>query len=529
LWFLDQLAPESSAYNIPYAGRFVGALKAASLDQLFREVVRRHEALRTSFPTVNGRPHQAIGKSEEFRLRHVDLRGLPEGARSELCRRLAEEEAGKPFDFARGPLVRANLLRLDDQDHAILLTMHHVVSDGWSLGVLSGELSALYEVLGLGLPSRLPELPIQYADYAVWQRQWLDGSALDAQLSYWTSQLAGAPPSLELPTDRPRPAVQTFRGATESILLSDELTAGLKALSQRDDATLFMTLLAAFQTLLHRYTGERDILVGTPIAGRNHAEVESLIGFFVNTLVMRADLGGDPGFRSLLRQVRETALGAYAHQDLPFETLVDRLKVERDLSRTPLFQVMLVLGTGAPELQLKGLTYHQLTSENQTAKLDLLLNVSERDGGLSASVEYNTDLFDGRTIARMLGHFRTLLEGITADPERRASELPLMSPTERQQLLVEWNATEAVYPQGVCVHELFEAQVQKTPDAVALVSGNERLSYRTLNARANQLAHYLRRLGVAPQTRRRWWWVCWEFSRRVGPMWPWIRSIRRLD
>jgi amino acid adenylation domain-containing protein/non-ribosomal peptide synthase protein (TIGR01720 family) len=498
LWFLDQLLPGSSAYNIPYAGRFGGALKAASLDQLLREVVRRHEALRTSFPAVDGRPRQAIGQVE-FRLRLVDLSGIPIDARSALCRRLAAEEAERPFDLAHGSLVRASLLRLEDQDHAILLTMHHVVSDGWSLGVFGGELSALYEVFGLGLPSGLPELPIQYADYAVWQRQWLDGSAVEAQLAYWKRQLDGAPPSLDLPTDRSRPAVQTFRGANQSIQLSQELTGGLRALSQREDATLFMTLMAAFQTLLHRYTGERDILVGTPIAGRNHAEVEGLIGFFVNTLVMRADLGGDPSFRSLLRQVRETALGAYANQDLPFETLVDKLRVERDLSRTPLFQVMFVLDSAAPPtLDLSGLTSQPLATTNQTAKFDLMLNVSERSGGLGASLEYNTDLFDGRTIARMLEHFTTLLQGIVADPEQPISALPLLSLTERQQLLVEWNETAAAYPQGMCVHQLFETQVQKTPDRIALVVGHDRLSYRTLNARANQLAHHLRSLGVGP-------------------------------
>jgi amino acid adenylation domain-containing protein/non-ribosomal peptide synthase protein (TIGR01720 family) len=500
LWFLDQLTPGSSAYNIPYAGRFLGPLNAASLDQLLREVVRRHESLRTRFPMIDGRPHQAIGKADQSRLRYVDLSGLPAGERLTQCQRLAAEEGRRPFDLTKGPLVRATLLRLEDREHAILLTMHHVVSDAWSLGVLSGELSALYEVFALGQPSQLPELPIQYADYAVWQRRWLDGSALEAQLAYWKGHLAGASPSLNLPTDRPRPAIQTFQGANQSFVLSEKLTAELKSLSQREGATLFMTLMAAFQTLLHRYTGDEDVLVGTPIAGRSHAEVEGLIGFFVNTLVMRADLGGDPSFRHLLGQVRETALEAYANQDLPFETLVDKLKVERDLSRTPLFQVMFSLdSTGLPTLELPTLKYERLATENRTAKFDLIFNVSERTGGLGGSLEYNTDLFDAATIERMLGHFQRLLEGIVANPEQRLSELAVLSSSEQHQLLVEWNATEAAYPRGETIHQLFEAQVAHTPDRVALVVGDEQLSYRALNARANQLARALRRLGVGPQ------------------------------
>ena len=393
-------------------------------------------------------------------------------------------------------------MRLEDQEHAILLTMHHVVSDGWSLGVLSGELSALYDVFGRGLPSQLPELPIQYADYAVWQRQWLDGSELDVQLSYWKNQLDGSTPSLELPTDRPRPAIQTFHGASHSILLSEALTSELKSLSQREGATLFMTLMAAFQVLLHRYTGQVDIPVGTPIAGRNHAEVEGLIGFFVNTLVMRANIGGDPSFRSLLGQVRETALGAYAHQDLPFETLADRLKVERDLSRTPLFQVMFSLGGDPPQtLALPNVEYQPLSTQNQTAKFDLVLNLSERGGGLSGSLEYNTDLFDGETVERMLGHFGRVLDGIVADPGQRVSALAVLGAAERQQLLETWNATDAEYGSGQGLHALVEAQVARTPDQVAVVAGGGQVSYAALNARANQLAHHLRRLGVGPQVR----------------------------
>jgi len=498
LWFLDQLAPGSDAYNIPYAIRLIGPLKAASLNQALREIVHRHEVLRTRFPVIDGRPHQEIG-ADELETRIVDLRHLSPAERLTQCERLAAQERRRPFDLSQGPLVRSTLLRLDDEEHAILLTVHHVVSDGWSLGVMSGELSALYDVFGLGLSSPLAVLPIQYADYAVWQRQWLHGSSLEAQLSYWKDRLEGAPPFQELPTDRPRPAIQTFRGANQSFALSDKLTAELKALSQREGATLFMTLLAAFQTFVHRYTGNEDILVGTPIAGRNQAELEGLIGFFVNTLVMRADLGGNPTFRSLLEQVRETALGAYAHQDLPFETLVDKLEVERDLSRTPLFQIAFALDSDpASTLELSNLKYQPLTTENQTAKFDLMLVLSERAEGLAGSLEYNTDLFDKGTVERMLTHFERLLEGIVVDPEQRVSELPMLGEAEQRQQLTEWNATDAAYPQGETIAALFEAQVERTPDQAAVVFGAARLSYRELNARANQLAHHLRGLGVGP-------------------------------
>jgi amino acid adenylation domain-containing protein len=389
---------------------------------------------------------------------------------------------------------------LGEAEHVLLFTTHHIICDGWSRGVLIRELAALYEAFSSGKPSPLPELPIQYVDFAVWQRQWLQGEVLEAQLTYWKQQLAGSPPVLELPTDRPRPSVQTFQGATQSLMLPKDLSEALKDLSQQEDATLFMTLLAAFKTLLYRYTGQEDILVGTPIANRNRSEIERLIGFFVNTLVMRTDLGETPSFRELLSRVRKVALEAYARQDLPFEYLVDELQLERDLSHAPLFQVMFVFGnTPMSALELPGLTMSLLETDSGTAKFDLTLSMRETEQGLIGDLEYNTDLFDKSTITRMLTHFQTLLEGVVANPDQHLAKLPLLTEAERQQLLVEWNKTQANYPSEVCLHQLFEAQVERTPDAIAVVFEDKQLTYRELNARANQLAHYLRKLGVKPE------------------------------
>ena len=378
--------------------------------------------------------------------------------------------------------------------------MHHIVSDGWSMGVFIRELAALYQAFSAGQPSPLEELAVQYADYAVWQREWLSGEVLEEQLDYWQRELGDAPPVLQLPTDRPRPAVQSPRGSRHLFELSAELTESLHELSRRQGATLFMTLLGAFQTLLSRYSGQEQVCVGTPIAGRNRSELEGLIGFFVNTLVLRGDLSGNPRFEEFLGRVRETTLGAYAHQDLPFEQLVDHLQPERDLSRTPLFQVMFAF-QNAPmqDVEVADLSFSALEAERGTANFDLTLSMNETEGGLRGSIEYSTDLFDGSTIERMLGHFQRLLESIVADPTQTVGELSLLSAEERHQLLVEWNATRADYPRDVCVHELFEAQALRTPDAVAVVSEDRRLTYGELNSRSNQLAHRLRKLGVGPE------------------------------
>ena len=500
LWFIEQLAPGNSAYNIPAAVRLKGALNVAALEQSLNEIVKRHETLRTTFAMVDGGPIQVIAPTLPMALPVVTLQELSENEREIEVQRLAAEEARRPFDLARGPLLRITLLRLGEEEHVGLLTMHHIVSDGWSTGILIREMAVLYEAFSAGRSSPLPELPIQYADFADWQRQWLQGEVLETQLAYWKQQLLGAPPLLELPTDRSRPAVQGFRGAHRSLLLSRIVGDALKALSRHEGATLFMTLLAAFNILLNRYTSQDDLVVGTPIANRNHTEIEGLIGLFVNTLVLRTDLSGNPSFREVVRQVREVCLAGYSHQDLPFEKLVEELHLERDLSRNPLFQVMFVLNNALAEtVELTGLTVSPVEGDSETAHVDLTLQISETEQGLlEAALVYNTDLFDAAMITRMLAHFQTLLEAAVADPDRRLSDLPLMTEAERHQLLVQWNDTKSEHPQNLCIHQLFEAQVERTPGAVAVVLEDTQLTYGELNRRANQLAHHLRTLGVGP-------------------------------
>ncbi|MBF1989860.1 amino acid adenylation domain-containing protein [Fischerella thermalis] len=497
LWFFTQLEPESYAYNIPAAVRLTGKLNIAALSKSINEIIRRHEILRTTFTVVDGEPIQVIGNGENFTFPVIDLQAFSEEKKQQEVFNLAALEAQKPFDLVQGPLIRANLLKLAETDHVVLLTMHHIVSDGWSTGIFIKELTALYTAFCVGQPSPLPELPIQYADFTIWQRKWLQGEVLQTQLNYWKQQLGGSLPILELPSDRPRPAIKSNNGATQIFQISPDLTKKLVALSQQEGVTLFMTLLAAFKVLLYRYTQQEDMIVGTPIANRNRAEIEGLIGFFVNTLVLRTNLSNNPTFQEFLQQVREVTLGAYAHQDLPFERLVEELQFKRDLTHNPLFQVMFVLQNATTAtIQLPELTLEELTLEKNTAKFDLTVSLSETETGLRGDIEYNTDIFNADRITRMCGHFQVLLEGIVANPQQRLSDLPLLTANEQHQLLVEWNNTEIDYPQDQCIHQLFEAQVEKTPDAVAVVFENEQLTYRELNIRANQLAHYLQKLGV---------------------------------
>jgi amino acid adenylation domain-containing protein len=500
LWFIAQFEPGNPFYNLPAAVLLKGRLNVVVLELSFKEIVRRHEALRTTFATVDGQPVQVVGQKFNFGLQVLDLQQLAETEREEKVKQLAAEEASKPFDLTKGPLLRASLLQLDTEKYVLLLTLHHIIFDGWSIGVFLQELAALYEAFSIGKPSPLPELSIQYADFAIWQREWLTGDRLQTQLNYWKKQLSGAPPLLELPADRPRPPAQTYRGATESLLIPKTLTEALKKLSRLENVTLFMTLLAAFKTLLYRYTGQADIPVGSPIANRNRAEIQGLIGFFVNTLVLRTDLSGTPTFRQLLARIREVSLEAYAHQNLPFEKLVEELQPERNLSYNPLFQVAFVLQAAPVAAEsIAGLNLTLLDVENQTAKVDLTLYLEEKQEEISGQFEYSTDLFDAATIKRMAGHFLTLLEGIAANPERRIEELPLLGEKERHQLLIEWNDTRADYSSDRCIHQLFEAQAERVPDAVAVVFEDQKLTYRELNERANQLAHYLRKLGVKPE------------------------------
>ncbi|MFN6478156.1 non-ribosomal peptide synthetase [Nostoc sp. DedQUE07] len=497
LWFLDQLEPNSALYNIPLALRLTGNLNWVALEQSLQEIIHRHEALRTNFVIVDGQPTQVI--REQGIVSVVDLTHLPTIEQESSLQQLAQQQAIQPFNLATELLVRAKLLVLSQTEHALLVCMHHIVSDGWSMDVFVQELAMLYDASSQGKPSSLTPLPIQYADFALWQRQWLQGDVLQNQLSYWQQQLKDAPALLSLPTDRPRPAVQTFNGANLQFKLSVELTNRLTKLSQEQGSTLFMTLLAAYDILLYRYTGQEDILVGSPIANRDRSEIEGLIGFFVNTLVMRTNLAGNPSFSELLTRVREMALGAYTHQDLPFEMLVEILRPERDLSHAPLFQVAFSL-QNAPmqQVDFAGLTVNPLIVEGITAKFDVSLLIENTTTGFVGWWQYNTDLFDERTIKRMTGHFVTLLESIVANPQQQISQLPLLTGVEQHQLLVEWNSTQADYAQDKCIHQLFEEQVQRTPDAVAVVFGSEQLTYKQLNCRANQLAHYLRSLGVKP-------------------------------
>jgi aspartate racemase len=500
LWFLEQFEPNGSTYCIASVYRLTKALNVSALEQSLNELVRRHEILRTTFPTVDGQPVQVISPETPLTLPLINLLELPPNQREAEARRQATQEAQHPFDLAQGPLFRAKLLRLTEQEHILLLNMHHIICDGWSFDVSFQELAALYEAFANNKPSPLPKLPIQYADFTVWQRDWFQGDVIKSQIDYWRQQLSGELSVLQLPTDYPRPPVKTSQGSHQSLELPQDLTKALKALSQQEGVTLFMTLLATFQTLLSRYSAQSDIVVGTPIANRNQVETERLIGFFVNTLVLRTDLSGNPSFRELLGRVRKVALEAYAHQDLPFEKLLEELQPERDQSRTPLFQVMFAFQKASRQaLELPGLTVTPLKVHTGTAKFDLTLELQEMSEDIRGQFEYNTDLFDSATIAQMACHFQTLLEGIVADPEQRLSNLPLLTLTEQHQLLVEWNDTQADYPNNTCIHQLFEAQVEQTPDAVAVVFGNKQLTYQELNARANQLAHHLQKLGVKPE------------------------------
>jgi amino acid adenylation domain-containing protein len=511
LWFLDQLEPGNPAYNVVRAFRLTGRLDLTVLEACLDEIVHRQEALRTTFGIVDGQPLQIIApvsrlqrcsqsQSRFWSLSVIDLRTLPEPEQQARVQHLLAKKSRQRFDLAQGPLLRITLLRLAEEEYVLLLVIHHIVSDGWSIGVFFRELAALYEAFSTGKPSPLPELPIRYVDYVLWQREWLTGEVLETQLAYWEQQLGGAPPVLELPTDRPRPPIQTYGGARRPVVFPRALCHELKTLAQQEGATLFMTLLAAFNTLLYRYTGQEDITVGSPIANRNQMEVQDLIGCFVNTLALRTDLSGNPTFRELLGRVRKVALEGYAHQDLPFERLVEELRPERNLGHSPLFQVMLVLqNTPTPTLQFSHVTLEAVEVDNGTSKFDLALILEESAGEVFGSLEYNTDLFDEATIGRMIGQYRTLLEGIVAHAGRPVSELPLLTKGERQQLLVEWNDTQTDYPKDKCLHELFEAQVERAPEAVALVFESERLTYGDLDRRANQLAHHLQRLGVGPE------------------------------
>ncbi|MFN6483321.1 MULTISPECIES: non-ribosomal peptide synthetase [unclassified Nostoc] len=496
MWFLYQLESQSPFYNEGLQLRVAGVLNVEALQQSVNEIIRRHEILRTTFPAVDGKPLQIISPSLTINIPVLDLQSLEESE----AQQIVTKEARQPFDLSNGPLLRVTLLRLGPESHVLVLIMHHIITDGWSMGIFIQELSSLYQTFTLSSPLLLAELPIQYADFAVWQRQWLTEEIQKQQLNYWKQQLADAPPLLELPTDKPRPPVQTFSGATQEFQIDQNLSKQIKTFSQQSGATLFHTLLAAFVVLMFRYSGQDDICIGSPIANRNRREIEPLIGFFVNTLVLRHKIEGNPSFSEFLSQVRQVATFAYTHQDVPFEQVVETLQPERSLSYNPLFQVVFVLENFLLDtLELPDVALTPQFVERGTSQFDLTLAVWDTKEGLIGSWEYNSDLFEPDTIARMTSHFQTLLAAIIANPNQLIGELPLLSQQERHQLLVEWNDTYTPYPKSKCIHELFEEQVEKTPNAVAVVYEDESLTYQQLNERANQLAHYLRSLGVKPE------------------------------
>ena len=502
LWFLDQLAPNQSFYNVVWAVRLHGVLDVGALRQAFDEIVGRHESLRTTFVVVNGQPVQVIAEEIEIPWTIKDLTPYTELERESVAMELAKIEAQQPFDLTKGPLFRLLLLRLETESHILVLNIHHIISDGWSIGVFERELIALYSAFKAGQPSPLPDLPIQYADFAIWQREWLQGERLESQLEYWRQQLANMPMALGVPTDYPRPMMQSFRGRLEKFEFPLKLSQALTALSHQVGVTLFVTLLTGFQALLCRYTGQEDIVVGSAIANRNRTEIEGLIGFFVNTLMLRTDLSGNPTFQELIQRVQEVCLGAYAHQDIPFERLVEEFHPERDLSRQPLFQVMFALQNAPlPTLELPGLTVESFELDSRAAKFDLTFSLQEENGRLSALVEYSTDLFERDTIYRLLRLYQRVLETMVADPTQQLWAMPLLDQSERELILEKWTETRVDYPRDASITAVFEDQVLKTPDNIALLFGEQILTYDVLNRRANQLAHYLLRLGVRPDMR----------------------------
>ncbi|MFA7942969.1 non-ribosomal peptide synthase/polyketide synthase [Pseudomonas brenneri] len=500
-WFLWQWAPQSTAYNIPTALRLKGRLDVAALQRSIEALVDRHESLRSVFTQQDDQPLQVVLPAGPFAL-DVDELHLPQGEALEAyLQAFVEQETGKLFDLQAGPLMRARLLRLAADDHVLVVTLHHIVSDGWSMQVMVEELVQFYAGFSQGQTVQLPALTIQYPDYAQWQRQWMEAGEQERQLAYWQDKLGGEQPVLELPTDFPRPALQSFAGASCRLILDEALAESLKTLAKRENTTLFVLLLASFQVLLHRYSGQEDIRVGVPVANRGRAEIERLIGFFVNTQVLKADIDGQGSFIELLRQVRQTAQDAQAHQDLPFEQLVEALQPGRSLSHSPLFQVMFNhqaesrsdAQTGLSELHVERLEW-----QSQTAQFDLVLNTVEHAHGIEAVLKYATDLFDASTIERLAQHWQHLLQAVVADPAQRIAQLPLLATAHERVILEDWNRTAAAYPAGQCIQQLIEEQAARTPDAVALVFAEQQLSYAELNTRANQWAHRLLELGVGP-------------------------------
>ncbi|HET7286856.1 MAG TPA: amino acid adenylation domain-containing protein, partial [Pyrinomonadaceae bacterium] len=499
LWFLDQLVPNSPFYNVPAAIRISAPLRPDLMQSTLNEIIKRHEVLRTSFQERGGKPFQVIAPVLEIPFELRDLRSLNPAVREQVCLKLVTENATKPFDLSRGPLIRALLLQLDEADYVFLINLHHIIADGWSMGVMVEEFRQIYSAFAQGLASPLPELPLQYADFAVWQQNRLEAGELQQQLNYWTNKLQDLP-LLALPTDFPHRDVQGFEGETIYYNLPAQLSNDIHSFSQKNGVTVYVTLLAAFNALLYRYTGQDEIIIGEPVANRNYLELEPLIGFFVNSLVLRTDVSADPTFRELLRRSRKEVLEVDANQDIPFEVLVDRLKPERTMGRNPLFQVSLQYFSGATTSPADaGLPSESLRIEKGTASLDLAFDLAESPAGIVARIEYSTELFRRDTIEQMAAHFENLLAAFIANPELRISQMPMVSVAEREQLLTAGNSRLPSSSDFVGVHELFEAQVRRTPDLTAVSSGSRKLTYHELNERANRLARKLQADGIGPE------------------------------
>ncbi|HKR12635.1 MAG TPA: amino acid adenylation domain-containing protein [Pyrinomonadaceae bacterium] len=498
LWFIEQLQPGNSAYNIFSASRIKGPLNAALMERVVNELIARHEVLRTTFTVVDDQPMQVIHPRMEITLTPVDLQSLPVEEREQEALRLVTETFSQPFDLEKGPLVRVGLLRLAEDDHVLHSNMHHAVTDRWSGAIFEQETGLLYEAFANNRPSPLPELPIQYADYAIWQRSMAESEIYRRQAEYWTRRLIGLPFVLEVPIDFPRPPIQNFRGARVYTRYSRRLLDALRELSRREGVTMFTLALAAYKALLYRYTAQETVLVGTTFANRNRPELQNMVGYLLNLIVLSTDLSGNPTFREVLRRERATVLEGFANQDLPFGKLVQELRPVQDASRNPIVQHSLIY-LDFPELTVMetlGLTARHLDIDNGASRFDMTLAMTETEQGYEVDIEFPTDLYRRERIERMTSHLESILESIVVDPAQRLSELPLLSENEKRQLLIEWNATTAAYPSDRCIHELFEAQARQTPDAVAVMFENDRITYRELNEQANRVAHYLREAGV---------------------------------
>jgi amino acid adenylation domain-containing protein len=500
LWFLYQMDPANPFYNLNTAARLMGALDIDALERSINEIISRHEVLRTRFQTFDGQPFGVVDSTLELTIEVTNLLGLPPAEREPEALKFSSEYFQRPFDLGHGPLIRASVLKLGERNYLLLLSMHHIIFDGWSIGILFRELASLYESYSARKPGALPELPLQYSDFALWQRQWLQGETLKNHLTFWKDYLSGANAILDLPADHPRPQAQSFRGARQSFRIPSRVAGPIKSLTQQERATLFAVLLSAFQTLLYRYTNQEDITIGTPVANRNRVEIESLIGFFVNTVAIRTDLSGNPTFRQLLARVRETMLEVQPHQEIPLERVIEEVRPRRELNRAPLFQVMFVLQNAPlPQLKIADLTLEPTEIDNRTAKFDLTLYMRETGQELVGSLAYNTDLFESTSIARMIACFQNLLESVAANADQPLLKLALLTAAQRQQLLTEYNQTDETYLCDRLPHQLFEAEAGARPDALALVYEKQNLTYEELNKKANQLAHYLRSMGVGPE------------------------------